>query len=380
VEKEQMDATLQYRKSLGWRVFRQDIWLSMRTLAATPFYWVFFGAIALFLVTATYFLNRIHAPVYYFDLMDTSLNGGLFLLVFFVLFARFTYAVSKREADALDYIYMDFADAFNLKRVLPGVCIVLSLEIFFAVFLDLKKEFPVFVPFYADPFLSNLDKTIHFGKHPWEWLAPIFKNPYMIILMDNIYMAWFPLKFSVLFWQSFVTKDNEGRATFFLAYLFSWIINAVAVAMMFSSVGPCFYGLLHIGGIDPYADQVAFLADVNNMHALSSIVTQGILWNNYVEPSASLVSGISAFPSMHISVALLYCLMARKYHRNIRIFFWGFLGCVMVGSVVLAWHYAVDGYFSILSTTAIWFSVDYLVRRFNLSKPFFGKEKIASPS
>ena len=41
----------------------------------------------------------------------------------------------------------------------------------------------------------------------------------------------------------------------------------------------------------------------------------------------------------------------------------GFAGVVLVGSVHLGWHYAVDGYVSIAGTLAIWVGVGALLGR-----------------
>ena len=36
---------------------------------------------------------------------------------------------------------------------------------------------------------------------------------------------------------------------------------------------------------------------------------------------------------------------------------------ILIGSVHLAWHYAIDGYFSIIITAIIWYIVGYFLNR-----------------
>ncbi|WP_191600827.1 phosphatase PAP2 family protein [Marinomonas algicola] len=45
---------------------------------------------------------------------------------------------------------------------------------------------------------------------------------------------------------------------------------------------------------------------------------------------------------------------------------WAYALIIMVGSVHLAWHYALDGYFALILTTIIWFSVKTILKRFPL--------------
>ena len=57
---------------------------------------------------------------------------------------------------------------------------------------------------------------------------------------------------------------------------------------------------------------------------------------------------------MHISLSFLFALVGWRAGRKTGIFFTVYLLLMMIGSVHLGWHYAVDGYFSILSTGVIW--------------------------
>jgi hypothetical protein len=41
----------------------------------------------------------------------------------------------------------------------------------------------------------------------------------------------------------------------------------------------------------------------------------------------------------------------------------GFCAVILFGSVHLGWHYAVDGYFSIIATVAIWKIVGWALSR-----------------
>ena len=67
-----------------------------------------------------------------------------------------------------------------------------------------------------------------------------------------------------------------------------------------------------------------------------------------------LGKGISAMPSMHVATSVLFALVAWQTHRKLGIVLTVHAAAVMIGSVHLAWHYALDGYIGALLTYGIW--------------------------
>jgi 1,4-dihydroxy-2-naphthoate octaprenyltransferase len=66
---------------------------------------------------------------------------------------------------------------------------------------------------------------------------------------------------------------------------------------------------------------------------------------------------------MHLANATLFVLLASRVNRALMAAAFVFLGVVLVSSVHLGWHYAVDGYASILATLAVWHAVGRVLRR-----------------
>ena len=62
-------------------------------------------------------------------------------------------------------------------------------------------------------------------------------------------------------------------------------------------------------------------------------------------------------PSMHVSTSLLFVLVGWRSHRLLGVVFSIFAVVIMLGSVLLAWHYAIDGYVAIIFTLLIWHTV-----------------------
>jgi hypothetical protein len=74
-------------------------------------------------------------------------------------------------------------------------------------------------------------------------------------------------------------------------------------------------------------------------------------------------AGISAMPSLHVTIAMLSFLAVRTYSDSI-VLKWvsGLFGlCIFIGSVHLGWHYAWDGLFGIFAVIAIWWATGRFV-------------------
>lgn len=59
-------------------------------------------------------------------------------------------------------------------------------------------------------------------------------------------------------------------------------------------------------------------------------------------------------PSMHVALVALYFFALRKKSNLTRWIVGGFALAILIGSVHLGYHYAIDGYVSILVTGLLW--------------------------
>jgi hypothetical protein len=82
---------------------------------------------------------------------------------------------------------------------------------------------------------------------------------------------------------------------------------------------------------------------------------------NYISGNHGLASGISAMLSMHVSIAALMAMTLYNVNKILGYIAWIYTLIIMIGSIHLAWHYAVDGYLALISTTLLWFSIKKVI-------------------
>jgi len=167
-----------------------------------------------------------------------------------------------------------------------------------------------------------------------------------------MYTLWYGVALGVLTWQLW-SANRALRNQFLLALVGCWIVLGTILASALSSVGPCFYALL-TGKEEPFAQLMTYLSMVDDRYGLNALRLQDALWASYLDPVNLPFIGIAAMPSLHVAVAVLWVLLARRVHRWLFIGFAAYAVAIFLGSVHLGWHYAIDGYVSAAVVPILW--------------------------
>jgi membrane-associated phospholipid phosphatase len=82
----------------------------------------------------------------------------------------------------------------------------------------------------------------------------------------------------------------------------------------------------------------------------------------HVSGQPGLGTGISAFPSMHLALFTMNAMFLREFKPSWVPWAWAYTAILLVSSVYLGWHYAVDGIASIALAAGIYFAVRKVMR------------------
>jgi|GEM_PF-769462 len=259
----------------------------------------------------------------------------------------------------------DFSQTlFNPQRLLTALPLAAMFFVFFGAFSSMKSMIPIIHPFAWDHTFAELDKLLHGGVHPWQLLHGLLGYPWITTVVNFFYNFWFFLLIFIFFWQAFTSHFPRLRLQFLLSFFLSWIVIGHISATFFSSAGPCYYGaIIREGQENPYTDLLTYLQQANEVSPVWVLDTQATLWHSYEENKLMPGSGISAMPSMHVAMAALFAFLAFQLGKPHNFLFTMYLIMIVLGSVHLAWHYAVDAYVAILLTYGIWRFSGLVVRR-----------------
>ncbi len=217
----------------------------------------------------------------------------------------------------------------------------------------LKSSIPFIVPFWADPYLETADEWL-LGRPAWEvlnvalpdWTTGIFHVLYLAV--------WTVLAFATPTVIALTDGDRTRVGRAMLLYLFCWIFLGNVVATAFASVGPVFYDAVHGG------DRFAGL-DVVLHHSASAgsmvAATQAYLLEAYQSRSMSFGSGISAVPSIHVAIATMVALYVIERVPVLMPVGVGYVLVTFFLSIWTGYHYALDGYASILLIFVAWIAL-----------------------
>jgi len=297
-------------------------------------------------------------------LQATSYASNLILylsaLVFFLIFAMGRELFLHRPERPIPFLIESVQSNGLVRRFMRGAPILLALVIFMPAFSAMKSAIPLFNSYTWDSTWINLDRALH-GDDVWRILQPILGYPVVSSVLSVFYHSWILLIYAGEIWFCFFVKDRQLRTQFFIANFASWALLGSLLAAAVASVGPCF--LAPLLGDHRFDEQMAYLRSANEQFPVLTVPVQDALIAWYTSGSSGLGRGISAMPSMHVSFAFLFFLAMRQIGRAAGVFFGAFCAIVLVASVHLGYHYAVDGYVSIALTWAIWIVAGAAARR-----------------
>jgi len=330
----------------------------------------FFGIILTYICASAIVANAYGRS---FD-FSLSLYSGAFSIVtvafcvgFFICHPIYVMVVHRPQRLTAT-ILSDWRENYcSFDQLLAAGLVILAVPPFISAFTSFKSMIPVIQPFAWDPLLMQFDRWLHGGTDPWRLLQPILGYPYMTTGINAFYHFWFFLSHGILLWQAFSRRGAELRLRFLIAFLLSWALIGSLMALVLSSAGPVYYGRV-TGLEDPFRELLEYLVAASEHSPVWVLGVQDKLWNGYVQGGTDIGRGISAMPSMHVSIAVLLALFGWSISRTLGSLLTVNAVIIQIGSIHLGWHYAIDGYVAAILTWMIWILSKVLAKR-SLERP-----------
>ena len=268
--------------------------------------------------------------------------AATYVLLFLILIKFLRMVFVERPEKPLSHLAQwGFGNLTDGRRIANGIHGSLFTFMMMSGFTMWKNQVAVLGHFAWDQKLASFDLLLHGGFLPQDGLALIFGFPLAAKFIDMAYLMWFPMLFGSTFVMSFQPRQTFLRLRFMIALALAWVLGGIITANIFSSAGPVYYGRLNPSP-DLYAGHMELIRSLSASVQLEALVLQDSLWAAYAATPS--FSSISAFPSMHVAIAMLVFLACRHLGGWLKYFSAAYLILIFLGSVFLGWHYAIDGY------------------------------------
>jgi hypothetical protein len=225
--------------------------------------------------------------------------------------------------------------------------------------------------FRFDPLFGQLDRALAMGHDPWRVTHSLFGSPYATWILDKAYHGWFvPMVVGVMLCAFLPASSYRLRTQYLLSYIMMWVGVGSVLAFLLPAAGPCFYAPT-VGSVVEFqalmdrltADQAALGSP------LSALTLQDRLLALYGSETLTIGGGISAMPSVHNGLAILFAFAAFGIDRRAGWIMSGYAGLIWIGSIHLGWHYAIDGLVALPLAWGIWVAAGRVADRLARSAP-----------
>lgn len=222
-----------------------------------------------------------------------------------------------------------------------------------------------------DPMLAIADQALFLGQDPWRVTHALLGSPAATVAIDRIYHGWFvPMSLGVIVCAWLPRATFRLRTQYLLSYIGVWIGIGSILAFLMPSAGPCFYEQ-YVGGHASYHELMHRLAGVqaDTGSTLTSLSNQAMLAQMHMADKLIVGGGISAMPSVHNGLALLFALAAFRLNRIAGWILAAYAFLIWLGSIHLGWHYALDGLVGGALTYAIWLVCGRIAEKLDSGAP-----------
>lgn len=222
---------------------------------------------------------------------------------------------------------IDELRSVDRRRAVYVTSVILLAGLNMIAFMWVKPLLNYLVPFHADPFLADVDHAIFLGHDPWKLFAWL-NFPWSGLIYHQ---CWFALMILMLLVVT-IAPPSPQKSAVMLSYFMLWSVVGPVVHTLMPAAGPIFYSRMGYGprfdGLAP-GPETQWVADY--------------LWSIYSSQSFGAGSGISAMPSMHVTITVWMVIAVWMFARQFILPALAAASVIFFLSISLGWHYAIDG-------------------------------------
>ena len=212
--------------------------------------------------------------------------------------------------------------------------------------------------FWFESYADSADRFL-FGQDAWRITHRALPSPWVTQAIDLAYHGWFlPMVLGVAL-CSFAKPASPIAQRYLLGYVLLWIVQGSILAYLMPAAGPCFYHAFHadagrFAALNGLLDSQNRFLLAHGAPGLYALIYQDGLLSLFHTPDLAMGAGISAMPSMHNAMAVLFACAAWSCDRRLGIAATLYALLIWVGSIHLGWHYAADGILAAILTLGTW--------------------------
>lgn len=324
------------------------------SLAEHRFY---FAYVTVYLIFGGFLLigfGSTHIDIFIANVIATIAGHLVFFLLLVLIWAYREIVRTQVEGFVPHLMKVARQQHLNLNALSRTLPILISIPLMFGIFFCLKADIGTIKSYQYDELFARWSIWISGGEPAWKALDGWFGRQWEIIVLNIVYYVWFPIVHITFYWQVMSTQRPALRLQYITAFVACWGVLGTVIAVAFPAAGPAFVGLI-TGHATPYDGLLNHLQGIQNSgYDLAALDVQSKLWNSYITKSYLPFSGMSAMPSLHVSMAVLMVLLGWKISRSVGMIYSLFAVLIGIGSVMLAFHYAADGLVASALTILIW--------------------------
>ncbi|MEA2293000.1 MAG: hypothetical protein QOE86_639 [Solirubrobacteraceae bacterium] len=238
--------------------------------------------------------------------------------------------------DSVRAIRAVWRERWTRRRVAFVLVGLVSFYITYVAYRNFKGFLPFLRPDRHDAGLLTLDRGLFAGHDPATVLHAVLGTGFanqLLSIVYVVYLAFVPISLAAaLVWFG---RDARHGLWYTSALCLNWVFGAISYYLI-PTMGPAFVAPQLFSDLGPTASSAL-------QHSLW-VERLTVLFGPAGEQAGDVVQSIAAFASLHVSVVLTAALIASwlKASRPLRIALWTYFGLVIVATIYLGWHYAVD--------------------------------------